>query len=334
MENKPFNQNMPPQNYNPNMVNPNMPPQNYNPNMINPNMPPQNYNPNMPPQNYNPNMGYPNMPPQNYNPNMINPNMLHLMNDNRPFIPHKEKIMSLTGVFIKQEMNLLEVMTGCEVENKYKIYSKKEGKTKKKGKGLWKAKEKSGCCSRNCLSNTCRELDIKVKNESNLEDDPTSLRIHKPCTCTFYCCNRPVILVDYTEEGQSQYIGKIVDVFDCCNFNFNVYDKNNSKIFRIHTECCQCGIWCGGCGCGPCEKVNFKVFDANNIEITMIQKKNKDCFKSIISDADNFGIEFTPQMDWEQRSLLLSAALFIDYMMFEEKGNQNSGNGGIGLGDL
>lgn len=50
-------------------------------------------------------------------------------------------------------MSALEVVTGCERQNKYDIYLKKDGKVKKKGKPLWKAKEKSGCCSRNCLDN-------------------------------------------------------------------------------------------------------------------------------------------------------------------------------------
>ena len=40
----------------------------------------------------------------------------------------------------------------------------------------------------------------------------------------------------------------------------------------------------------------------------------------MISDADNFGLDFRPEMDWEQRSLLMSAVFLIDFMMFEEKG--------------
>lgn len=294
-QNQPFNQNM---------QNPNMPPQQFNPNMQNPNMPPQQYNPNM------------QQPPQQYNPNMQNPNMVPA------FIPHKQKIMQLSGVFIKQDFSLMEVIGGCEVENKYKIYAKKPGKTKKTGKKLYKAKEKSGCLSRNCLSGACRPMDIKIKNMTNLEDDPTSLRIHKPCTCTYLCLNRPTIFVDYSEDGQETNIGKIVDIFNCCNYDFSIYDSNGEKMFRITADCCQCGIWCKGCGgCGPCEKVDFKVLDKNGKEISKIQKKNKDCLKSMLTDADNFGVDFTPNMTWEERSLLMCAALFIDYMMFEEKGN-------------
>lgn len=156
----------------------------------------------------------------------------------KPFVPHKEKIMSLPGLFIKQEMSLLEVVSGCETTNKYKIYKKKDGKVKKKGKEQYVAKEKSGCCSRNCLSNQCRAMDIKITNKTMLEEDPTSIKMHKPCTCTFYCFNRPVIHIDYVEDGSEQYLGKIVDVFDCCNFNFNVYNHDGEKVFRVYTTCC------------------------------------------------------------------------------------------------
>jgi hypothetical protein len=86
------------------------------------------------------------------------------------------------------------VVSGCETENKYKIYEKKPGEEKKKGKKkLYTAKEKSGCCSRNFLTNDCRGMDIKLTNITNLDEDKLSIKIHKPCTCTCWCFNRPFV---------------------------------------------------------------------------------------------------------------------------------------------
>lgn len=65
-----------------------------------------------------------------------------------------------------------------------------------------------------------------------------ALKIHKPYTCTCLCLNRPVIHVDYTEDGQEMYLGKIEDEYDFCNFNFNIFDKNGKKVFRVHAGCC------------------------------------------------------------------------------------------------
>ena len=101
-------------------------------------------------------------------------------------------------------------MTGCETNNKYNIFEKKEGKMKKDSKiKLWQAKEKSECYQRNCLDNACRALDIKIKNETNMDKDITCVRIHKDCTCTCLCFNRPVFYVDYVEEQSEQFLGQI-----------------------------------------------------------------------------------------------------------------------------
>ena len=77
---------------------------------------------------------------------------------------------------------------------------KKDGKVKKKGKPLWKAKEKSGCCSRNCLNNQCRPMKLKIQNCSQLDEDPTCIVMEKECSCTCLCFNRPVIDVYFNED--------------------------------------------------------------------------------------------------------------------------------------
>ena len=68
------------------------------------------------------------------------------------------------------------------------------------GKPLWKAVEKSNWCSRNCCTNQCRSLKIKIQNITRFDENPICLILEKPCTCTFLCCNRPVINVYYNEE--------------------------------------------------------------------------------------------------------------------------------------
>jgi hypothetical protein len=61
--------------------------------------------------------------------------------------------------------------------------------------------------------------------------------------------------------------------------------------------------------------------DINPNPISTMTKKSKGCIKSAISNADNFDIPFPMQSGWKERALLLAATLFIDYRMFEDKGN-------------
>jgi len=61
-----------------------------------------------------------------------------------------EKLM-VPGIFIKQKVEIFEVLAGCEMENKYKLYTcDYEGN--QVGASLFEAREKSNVCARWCLS--------------------------------------------------------------------------------------------------------------------------------------------------------------------------------------
>ena len=42
---------------------------------------------------------------------------------------------------------------------------------------------------------------------------------------------------------------------------------------------------------------------------------------NMLTSADEFKVQFTPEMPWTHRALLMSTFLFIDFQMFEEKPN-------------
>ena len=78
---------------------------------------------------------------------------------------------------------------------------------------------------------------------------------------------------------------------------------------------------CAQYPCEKCEKVTFKVTDLRTgEECDPLIKQNKDCLKAMISDADNFALIFPKNANWQERTLLMGTVLFIDYMVFEEKG--------------
>jgi hypothetical protein len=99
-------------------------------------------------------------------------------------------------VYIKQEVELLEVFTGCETQNRYHVFADS-------GNGIWtylfKCKETSGWCARNCIGRNHRPIDIKIKHvfSHNLmfDDDydmKTYAHFSRPFECCV-CCNRYLI---------------------------------------------------------------------------------------------------------------------------------------------
>ena len=117
------------------------------------------------------------------------------------FIPHKEKIMQIPGILVKQKLDLLEVICDCKKLNKYYVYEKQPGKIKRANKKrLYKCKEKSGYYSRNCLLDACSTFKIIVENlGSKDKDDRECVVIENECTCTCLCFN------EYREIPKNYY---------------------------------------------------------------------------------------------------------------------------------
>jgi hypothetical protein len=51
-------------------------------------------------------------------------------------------------------------------------------------------------------------------------------------------------------------------------------------------------------------------------------KKKRGFFEAMVSDADDFMMEFPPSATPEDRMLLMAAMIFMDYCYFEEGPNQ------------
>jgi hypothetical protein len=55
-------------------------------------------------------------------------------------------------------------------------------------------------------------------------------------------------------------------------------------------------------------------------QIASVQKKWSGVFSEVLTDRDNFLVEFTDSsMDQRERTLILAAALFVDIIYFEKK---------------
>ena len=165
----------------------------------------------------------------------------------------KQMLMSWGGVYIKQKIELAEIISGCETGNTYSVFER-GNHGRRRGKEMLSCKEYSSCCSRNCTPSSCRPFKMRVFNLWNHESK--CIEMERSCQLTCLCFNRPSMSIYYTEDGVRDYVGRIVDNFDCCNYSFDIQDNANRTIFYIEASCCQCGLWCK-CPCQGCERVVF-----------------------------------------------------------------------------
>lgn len=238
-----------------------------------------------------------------------------------------KKLGNMNGAFIKQKIDLLEVLTGCNRNNKYEVFDMQNGE--RKGKPLFLYREQSGCCSRMCLPADCRPLDMYVDNiQYGNDQDEVCLHINRPCKCTIYCFNRQEMQLNWIEKGQQKYLGKIVDPWDCCHYSFKVLDEEDKEMYIVKANCCQLGFQCGQFPYEACQTIKFDILEPSGDTVVgqLIKKGKGYCVDMFDLGFNNFKIDFPKNANWKARALLITCAVFIDFMMFED--NKKKGPAG------
>jgi len=228
-----------------------------------------------------------------------------------------KKLTGMQGAFVKQKIDLLQVLTGCQRNNKFEVYDMQNGERTGKAQFIWR--EQSGCYSRMCLPGDCRPLDMYVDNiQYGNQQDQVVLHINRPCKCTFYCFNRQEMQLSWIENGQQKYLGKIVDPWTLCNFVFKIYDEEDKEIYHVEASCCQLGFQCKGCPYDACQKIIFNIKEPNtdNVLGQLVKTGRGYCVNMLDWGFDNFKIDFPKGSNWKQRALLITCAVFVDFMLF------------------
>ena len=90
-----------------------------------------------------------------------------------------EHLASLDSIYMKQKIEPLELVTGWQVKNRWKLFDPYTGEI------IGKFKEESGCCMRQCCHNArAFKADI-VDLEGN-----TIFKMDRPLHCNCICCTK------------------------------------------------------------------------------------------------------------------------------------------------
>ena len=237
--------------------------------------------------------------------------------------PMQELALS-PSVLIRQQPQFFEQISGCESPNRYFVFSQ----SPQTGfKMLFKCKEQSECCQRNCCSASMREfvMDIKhIANAGALNENFQNSFVHvnKPFKCTCCCLERPEMIANYSN---GELVGKVKQPFSCCDPIFTIYDNAGTMRYYIYADCCQCGLCCSG-PCAKMSEVTFNIYrDANMGQpIGSIVKKIAN-FSELITSADSYQVNFPADARPNEKLLLIITGLMIDYQFFEERaGNDDN----------
>jgi len=227
------------------------------------------------------------------------------------FIPGLEPLLPLDQIFMKQGIDILEVVIGFEQANHYTFFAPN-------GQMVYVADEESDCLMRQCFKNG-RPFKLHIRDPNG-----NGIILDRPCACL-------LTSMDVFAIATGQLLGKIQQECVCCcccccvffwcpGARFNVLDELGNVIFVVKAPCIT--MACFG-------NVTFDVVLPSdmNTPIGKITKVWAGIGQEMFTQADNFGIAFPGDLSVKMKAVLLGACVLMDFMYYENSGDNNNNRG-------
>lgn len=198
-----------------------------------------------------------------------------------------ERLSSISTLVVRQRKELGEIFTGFETRNSYGI-------TDASGNPMYLAAEEAGSTLMRLFLKALRPFTISVLTD----DCQVVFRITRPFR--FYFHRAEVV------DAQGQPLGSIERRFSLLRRIYSVLDPSGKEIFQLY---------------GPLLHPWTFQIKKEDVEVGKITKKWSGLLKESFSDADNFGVMFPEEWDVRVKALFLGAVFLIDFVHFENKGN-------------
>lgn len=222
--------------------------------------------------------------------------------------PGLEYLSQIDQLLVHQQIELLEILTGFETNNKYEIKNSM-------GQRVYFAAEENDCCTRNCCG-PGRPFTIKIIDNTGRE----VITLSRPCRCSSCLC--PCCLQELEVQAPAGVtIGYVVQNWHPCLPKFSIQNERREDILKIIGPCVVCSC---------CSDIEFEVKSNDEIStVGRITKQWTGFVKETFTDADNFGIQFPMDLSVKMKAVMLGACFLVDYMFFEQNGGSDRQRSGI-----
>ncbi len=198
-----------------------------------------------------------------------------------------ETLTGTDSLVIQQIKEWGEILTGFETKNRYAIHNAA-------GQQLYYAAEVGGNFLVRMFLKAWRPFEIAVVNPGN------KLVMNLKSPFRFYFRELHIL----TPSGQM--LGRIQRRFTLLRRKYTVYDAQGNELLELF---------------GPIlHPWTFEIRQGQQI-LGKITKKWSGLLKESFTDADNFGVTFPADWPNEAKAVLLGAVFLIDFVHFEDKGN-------------
>jgi len=213
-----------------------------------------------------------------------------------------EYLTQIDQLLVKQKVEIMELLTNFETANKYEVKNSM-------GQTVYKAKEHSGCCNRQCCG-PLRKFKMKIADNTGRE----VLQLDRPLNCRDCCF--PCCLQEMTVSSPitGEVMGYIKQEWHFYLPKFSIQNAQGETVLKMTGPFCACSC---------CSDVEFPVTSTDGSKVGQLTKQWTGFVKEAFTDADNFGIKFPLDLDVKMKAVLLGAIFLIDFMYFEENPDSN-----------
>jgi hypothetical protein len=224
--------------------------------------------------------------------------------------PGLEYLTQIDQLVVKQQIELLEVFTGFETNNKYRVFNSM-------GQQIYFAKEQTDICMR-MLCGPNRGFEIHITDNMQ-QEIMTVRREFKCCAGCCWCANADCCAFEVTVEAPpGQVVGFVRQEQSSWKPSYSIRDANHDKMASVEGPVCVCNAPC-------CGDVEFPVMGADGVSLVgKIAKQWTGALAEYFTDADTFCVTFPQDMDVKMKATLLGCLFLIDFMYFEKKQNNNN----------
>ena len=231
------------------------------------------------------------------------------------------------AISVKQDIELLEVVTGFETNNRYKVFmtptaaehTTEISKHFTAIEPVLVVQERTTCCMRYwCKGGRAATLVVFDKSGRVVMTMERLLRcgggFYSWCSPCCPCCLQKMEILGPSEE----LLGTIEQQPSCCATNLHVMNNSRETLFMVTGGACFCqGICCP-------EDIEFEVSEKSAGIVGKILKHWAGCAEEAFTDADNFTIIFEDKsLEVAEKALLFGALFLIDFMYFEHGGKKH-----------
>ncbi|XP_010361690.1 phospholipid scramblase 1 isoform X1 [Rhinopithecus roxellana] len=220
--------------------------------------------------------------------------------------PGLEYLSQIDQVLIHQQIELLEVLTGFETNNKYEIKNSF-------GQRVYFAAEDTDCCTRNCCGPS-RPFTLRIIDNMGQE----VITLERPLRCSSCCC--PCCLQEIEIQAPPGVpVGYVIQTWHPCLPKFTIQNEKREDVLKISGPCVVCSC---------CGDVDFEIKSLDEqCVVGKISKHWTGILREAFTDADNFGIQFPLDLDVKMKAVMIGACFLIDFMFFESTGSQEQKSG-------